>query len=255
MAITYHTGERGVPGFSIYTTGSDGITRGTVIPAYVPVDATGAVITGSGGAATIADGADVAEGATTDAAVASAGNGSLVALAKGTQTLSRNQVQILAAQSFTRPADTTAYTGSTSTVPGDLVANSTTAGSVTPLTFTPTAISGATAEGYITFIELQITAAVSTTLRAHIIQTTAPTVTNGDNGTIALSNYTVDTYLGFVDVVMTPSAAGGAMGGDDSLLIPYSTASNIYVLLETIIAWTPTSAGTVRCALKFSRTK
>jgi len=69
MPITYHSGPRGEPGFLISITGVDGVARGTVIPAYVPVDATGSVISGGGGGAvTIANSADVAGGATTDAA-------------------------------------------------------------------------------------------------------------------------------------------------------------------------------------------
>lgn len=44
MAITYHPGARGVPGFQIYITGTDLVARGTVIPAAVMTDDTGAVI-------------------------------------------------------------------------------------------------------------------------------------------------------------------------------------------------------------------
>jgi len=167
----------------------------------------------------------------------------------------RSAIEVPTAATFTRPADTTAYTGATATVAGDLIANSTTAGSFAPMTFAPTAISGTTKEGYVTFIELQIDAAVSTSVRAHIIQGTAPTVTNGDNGVAAISNFTVATYLGFVDLTITPSAAGGGMGGDDSLLIPYSTTGSLYVVLEALTAFTPTSGGTYRCKLGLLRTK
>jgi hypothetical protein len=41
MAITYHSGERGLPGFLIRITGTDGQTRGTVIPAMTLVDSNG----------------------------------------------------------------------------------------------------------------------------------------------------------------------------------------------------------------------
>lgn len=77
MAITYHVGLRGVPGFTIGITGSDGVTRQTVIPAYVPVDTSGNPA--AAGASTIADGADVAEGATTDAVVAAGAVGTVSA--------------------------------------------------------------------------------------------------------------------------------------------------------------------------------
>jgi hypothetical protein len=53
---------------------------------HLKLDATGALVTAGGGsgggAATIADGADVAEGATTDVAWVGSGAGSLVAISK-----------------------------------------------------------------------------------------------------------------------------------------------------------------------------
>src|SRR4051812_4626031 len=90
--LSYHSARRGFLGFLAYITGSDSVSRGGVIPAYVRVDSTGAetpagtvgspiFVSGAsgGGAATIADGADVAEGATTDAVVAAGAAGTVSA--------------------------------------------------------------------------------------------------------------------------------------------------------------------------------
>jgi hypothetical protein len=86
--------------------------------------------------ATIADGADVAQGAKADAAaVSDTGTFSLVALFKRllqkiTSGLSVGGFTARPSATFTRPADTNVYAS------GDLVANSTTAGSVAPMAFT-----------------------------------------------------------------------------------------------------------------------
>jgi hypothetical protein len=90
--LSYHSARRGFLGFLTYITGSDSISRGGVIPAFVQVDSAGAeapagtagnpiFVSGAsgGGAATIADGADVAEGATTDAVVAAGAAGTVSA--------------------------------------------------------------------------------------------------------------------------------------------------------------------------------
>lgn len=98
MALTYSIGRRGFLGFlKSGLTGENGATGLTgVIPAFSQVDSTGAEvpsgtvtnpinITGGtgGGAATIADGADVAEGAKADAAYAGSGSASVVSILKG----------------------------------------------------------------------------------------------------------------------------------------------------------------------------
>jgi len=41
MALTYHINYRGIPGTLIYITGSDGVSRGTIIPAMTLDDGTG----------------------------------------------------------------------------------------------------------------------------------------------------------------------------------------------------------------------
>ena len=42
MAISYHASRRGFVGFLNYIVGSDGVSRGAVIPAFTQVDSTGA---------------------------------------------------------------------------------------------------------------------------------------------------------------------------------------------------------------------
>jgi len=81
MAISYHSARRGFLGFLTYITGSDGVARGGVIPAMTLTDSSGTEITsfGGGGASTVADGANVVEGATADAVVAAGAAGTISA--------------------------------------------------------------------------------------------------------------------------------------------------------------------------------
>src|SRR3569833_86506 len=78
--------------------------------------------------------------------------------------------------SFTRPADTTAYAS------GDLVANSTTAGSVTPLTFT---LGNTFPQGQLRLTRARIyksgTTATNANFRLHLYEA-SPVPANGDNG-------------------------------------------------------------------------
>lgn len=161
-------------------------------------------------------------------------------------------------QTNTRPADTTAYTGLTSATQGDLIANSTTAGSVTPLTFTIPAISGTgTAEGYITGVTVRSsTRRAQFTIRVHIFQTTAPTVSSGDNAAITVTNYSAATYVCFVDVVMDPGPAGNHGIADDTLC-PYSktSAASVYALMEAYSGFTPASGETFDVGLLPTRTR
>lgn len=107
MAIKYYAGPRGAPGFLVGITNTAGNVDQTVIPAYVPVDATGAVISGGGGgggASTIADGADVAEGATTATAYSDgtgAAAGTVVGALKGLYVVQKAGVQGIDADAAT----------------------------------------------------------------------------------------------------------------------------------------------------------
>lgn len=146
---------------------------------------------------------------------------------------------ITTSATFTRPADTTAYTS------GDLIANSTTAGSVTPMTFSV---------GYGTGFKInrasvKFNSATPTNAKFRIhLYTSSPTVTNGDNGAW-LS--TESGYQGAVDVDasgLTFSDSTRAFGIyvntalNPSMFISPSVNQIIYGLLTATAAYTPTSA-------------
>lgn len=141
--------------------------------------------------------------------------------------------------SFTRPSDTTAYAS------GDLVANSTTAGSVTPMTFYI---------GYGTGLKINragvkfnSTTPTNAKFRLHLY-TSSPTVTNGDNGAW-LS--TESGYQGALDIdasTLTFSDSTKAFGiyVNTALNVPMIVSPGVnqvlYGLLTATAAYTPTSA-------------
>lgn len=137
--------------------------------------------------------------------------------------------------SFTRPADTTAYAS------GDQMANSTTAGSVVPISLNPT--SGGR-RGKIRHVMVRRTAASVTGLaiRCHIF-TASPTVTAGDNAAMVIATGTAN-YLGYIDAdtpqALTSGACvwGWAVAGKE---IPLRGNETIYALLEARGAIAPAS--------------
>ena len=145
--------------------------------------------------------------------------------------------------SFTRPADTTAYAA------GDLVANSTTAGSVVPMSFP---LGGNNNPGMTRITRARLfktnTAVSNANFRLHLYEA-SPTVANGDNG--AYTTNKGANYLGFIniDATTTPGAkfndgaAGqGAAAAGSELLIRCQTGTTIYGLLEALAAYTPGNA-------------
>lgn len=142
--------------------------------------------------------------------------------------------------SFTRPADTTAYAS------GDLVANSTTAGSVTPMTFTIARL----AAGSVTIRKGRLrktgTSTTNAGFRLHLY-TVSPTVTNGDNG-VWLSNQSAS-YIGAIDFSSSNALAfsdgaginGAPLIGSD-INIKLASGQNLFGLLEARAAYTPASA-------------
>lgn len=139
--------------------------------------------------------------------------------------------------SFTRPDDTTQYTS------GDLIANNTTAGSVTPMTFVlPN-------QGFKLWrVELLRSATTVTDgqFRLHIYKD-SPTVANGDNG--AWSSI-VAGYQGYVDIdgqapAFTDDAKASGVPISNSVFAPMFIYADVdrklYGLLEARDTYTPTA--------------
>jgi hypothetical protein len=144
---------------------------------------------------------------------------------------------------ITRPADTTAYAS------GDLVANSTTAGSVTAFTLTGTLGRGLAIQR-VTIAKSQASV-TNANFRVHFFKD-IPTVTNGDNGAFVPI---VSGYIGFVDCLgASQSAAFSDASRLHGIYVNNSLASDlvvyldadqkIYALIEARAAYTPASAET-----------
>lgn len=140
---------------------------------------------------------------------------------------------------FTRPADTTAYAS------GDLVANSTTAGSVTPLSWTAARV--ATGNFFIrrTRLTTSNTAITNASFRIHFY-TSSPTPSNGDNGAW-LTN--MSGWVGAMDITLNEVFTDGAMGvgvpnTGSEIAVALPSSQTLYALIEARAAYTPTSGGT-----------
>lgn len=141
--------------------------------------------------------------------------------------------------SFTRPADTTSYSV------GDLVANSTTAGSVAPMSWKVNA-------GPFTIKRARILASTTTVsnfnMRLHLYSA-SPVAANGDNA--AYSTTLAANYLGYIscDGSATPggkfsdgAVAIGAAAAGAEINVKVSPNGTIYGLLEALAAYGPGSA-------------
>lgn len=145
--------------------------------------------------------------------------------------------------STTRPADTTAYAS------GDLVANSTTAGSVVAIPL-PDATSGGGKSAVIKRVNLRKSAASVTNaaFRVHLF-TAAPTVANGDNGAISITG--AATYIGQVDITVGQTFTDGAHG---AVAADYAVRTNtLYALIEARGAYTPASAEVFTLCLELAQ--
>lgn len=140
---------------------------------------------------------------------------------------------------FTRPADTTAYAS------GDLIANSTTAASVSPLTWTIRGYNGGTLGIRRVRVAKSGVGITNCTIRVHLYTTnpctTAPA--NGDNGAWSTK---IAGYLGYCDVVVGTVFSDGAFGviapaAGAEIGIPAFLDLPIYGLLEARGAYTPAS--------------
>jgi len=155
--------------------------------------------------------------------------------------------------SFSRPADTTAYTI------GDLVANSATAGSVVPMVFTTSKLGAG--RGVIRRARLfkDNEAVTAASFNLHLFAT-SPTVTNGDNGALAvdtsryfLGTVAVDASTGaFVTTTDLIKAAAASPEINFDLTASMQSERRIYGLLEARGAYTPASGETFEVTLELS---
>ena len=143
--------------------------------------------------------------------------------------------------SFTRPSDTTAYAS------GDLVANSTTAGSVTAISIGNVAFNDQ-GSAIIRRVALRKsgTSTTNASFRVHLFRATV-TCANGDNGAFSTSG--VADYIGACDVTIGQAFTDGAIGfgvpntGSEFMVrLAGGSAQKIYALIEARAAYTPSSA-------------
>lgn len=137
---------------------------------------------------------------------------------------------------FTRPADTTTYAS------GDLIANSTTAGSVVPLQVAAARV--AAGSFGINRIRMRKTGngVANALFRVHLFSA-APTVANGDNGVLLTSGSA--NYIGSVDVDMTRVNVfndGAAAQADCGFVVALASGQNIWALIEARGAYAPGNA-------------
>jgi hypothetical protein len=159
----------------------------------------------------------------------------------------------LVSDNFTRPNDTTAYAS------GDLVANSTTAGSVVPLAFSIHRSPSGSVR--INRVKVKKSGAVVTnaSFRLHLYAS-SPTVTNGDNGAWASIEAG---YLGFIDVVVDKAFSDGSAGHGCPVYTnvcqidvklagatDLAAGKKIYGLLEARAAYTPAAQEVLTVSLE-----
>lgn len=147
--------------------------------------------------------------------------------------------------SFARPADTTAY------AVGDLVANSTTAGSVVPLQLQLG--TGVSASLRRVRLRKSSTSIANAQFRVHLFRA-APVSAAGDNAAISMTG--VASYLGSIDVTMGQAFTDGAYGDGqfgvaiEQLLRLGAAEDSIYALLEARAAYAPANAETFTLQLE-----
>lgn len=168
-----------------------------------------------------------------------------VSQAQGT-VLTAGGVTAIATSSITRPADTTAY------AIGDLVANSTSAGSVAPFTLAAARI----AAGSFILRRIRLRKSTNTltnaSFRVHLFST-SPTVTAGDNaafnssGVLASNNNA--NYLGQTDITIDTGFSDGSSGFSGlsfpNIQVRLASGLNIFALLEARAAYTPGNAESI----------
>ena len=178
----------------------------------------------------------------------SAGN-ALGAAGSGVPTVLDSYGCVCISNTITRPADTTAYAS------GDLVANSTTAGSVTPFSFTnATRIAAGVGEIQAVRLYKSGTSLTNANFRVHFYIATM-TPSNGDNGAWLTP---IANYVGSFDVTCDKAFTDGAEGAGlptVGMLRRFQLASGttLFALLEVRGVYTPVSAETFIIRAEISR--
>ena len=153
-----------------------------------------------------------------------------------------------AQDSFTRPSDTTAYAA------GDLVANSTTAGSVVALSFTVARYTAGGAAILRARLGKSTTTLAGAVFRLHLYTSTPGTISNGDNGAFSTSGVTTTpSYIGWIDIVCTQTFTNGAIGfgvPDVPIFVKLASGTTIKGLLEVKAAYTPGNGETFAVMLE-----
>ncbi len=148
------------------------------------------------------------------------------------------EMTITPSASFTRPANTTAYGA------GDLVANSATSGEVVPMEFMVSKLSHGRGKARRARLHKNDATTTNASFTLHLF-TAAPTVTNGDNGALAVS--TAAAYLSAVAIDMTSGAFAGTSDLIDFAAVnpeinfDLESGRKIYGLLEAEAAYVPAS--------------
>ena len=141
------------------------------------------------------------------------------------------------ASSFSRPNDTTQYAS------GDLVANSTTAGSVTPLTFADAALlSGRGGKSIGARLRKSGTSLTNAMFRLHIFGSAPTGFVAGDNGAFSCAG--VANYVGAFDITCDRTFTDGVFGRgatplSGSFLEYVCAATSLFGVLEARAAYTP----------------
>lgn len=151
-------------------------------------------------------------------------------------------VSTVVSANFTRPADTTTY------ATGDLIANSTTAGSVVALSWSTAArISGGSGMVRRARLNKSTTSLTNASFRLHLYGSdpaASSGITNGDNGAWLTK---IANYLGSIDIIVDRGFSDASMGigipnvGGEITFIPNS-GQTIYGLLESRAAYAPGNA-------------
>jgi hypothetical protein len=149
--------------------------------------------------------------------------------------------------SFNRPADTTAYAS------GDLIANSTTAGSVTPLSISVARVAAGSFLINRVRLSKNGTGVTGASFRVHLFNV-APTVANGDNAALLTSGRAG--YIGRVDFDMTAATIfndGNAATADAGFLVALASGQTVWALIEARGAYAPASGETFALTLEVAQ--